>query len=139
MCCMQGELEHRRGKRCYKRVNKGKFIVGIGKQIRRERLMHRLRERNKRQQQLEDVDNLPTVSFEVEESLPATSPNQHHHISMDNSQKVQVVQWTDKNKKDPAVKVRCVICIIHQQFLFLSGFHTAPQESPSITSREPKI
>jgi hypothetical protein len=102
---MQGELEHRRGKRCYKRANKGMFIVGIGKQIRRERLMHRLRERNKRQQQREDVENLPTVPFEVEEALPATSPDQHHHISKDNRQKVQVFQWTEKNKKDPAVKV----------------------------------
>jgi hypothetical protein len=110
---MKGELEHRRGKRCYKRVNKGKFIVGIGKQIRRERLMHRLRERNKRQQ-LEDVDNLPTVPFEVEEILPATSPNQHHHISMDNRQKVQVVQWIDKNKKDPAVKVSRATYLIQQ-------------------------
>jgi len=53
------------------------FIVGIGKQIRCERLMHRFCERNKRQQQ-EDVENLPTIPFEVEETLLATPPNQHH-------------------------------------------------------------
>ena len=68
--------------------------------------MHRLRERNK-QQQKEAIKNLPTVPFEEEETLPATSPSQHHHISVDNCQKVQLVQWLDKNKKDPAVKVRC--------------------------------
>ncbi len=66
--------------------------------------MHRLRERNK-QRQREAIENLPTVPFEEEEILPATSPSQHYHISMDNRQKVQVVQWVDKNKKDPAVEV----------------------------------
>lgn len=67
--------------------------------------MYRLRERNKQQQQDPTIENLPTVPFEEEEYLPATSPSQHYHISMDNRQKVQVVQWVDKNKKDPAVEV----------------------------------
>ena len=119
ICYIQGELEHRRGKRCYKRVSKGKFVVGIGKQIRRERLMHRIRERNKIRQQNQMIRNLPTVPFEEEETLPATSPNQHHHISVENRQKVQVVQWTSTNEKDPAVKVSCTYIIL-LQFSFCS-------------------
>jgi hypothetical protein len=38
---LQGELEHRRGKRFFQSVRKGKHaILGIGLQVRRQRLMH---------------------------------------------------------------------------------------------------
>jgi hypothetical protein len=110
--------------------------VGIAKQIQRQCLMHRFHEWNKQQRQCEAIENLPTVPFEEEETLPATSPNQHHHISMDNRQKVQVVQWVDKNKKDPAVKVRCHTnsVLFNANSHSALGLYTTPQESPLITS-----
>ncbi len=96
--------------------------------------MHRLRARNVQQRQPEAIENLPTVPFEEEETLPATSPNQHHHISMDNRQKVQVVQWVDKNKNDPAVKVSCKYEFFPCDSHFSLGLYTTPQEPPSLTS-----
>jgi hypothetical protein len=100
-------LEHRRAKRMYKRVSKGKHIVGIGLQVRRERMIHRLQERNKHQlQQLAHAqDDLPTVSFEQRETLPPTLPTSHHHISNDTRQKVELPLWLRDNKKDPAIRV----------------------------------
>jgi hypothetical protein len=98
-----GELEHRRGKRHFKTVRKGKHILGIGLQVRRERLIHRLRERNKQNQATND---LPTVSFEEQSDvLPPTLPTQHHHMSLNSRQKVQLSQWLDKNRDDPAIYV----------------------------------
>jgi hypothetical protein len=56
---------------------------------------------NKQQQQ---PDDLPTVPFEDQsEILPPTAPTQHHHISINSRQKVQLAQWLSRNEKDPAV------------------------------------
>jgi hypothetical protein len=40
----QGELEHRRVKRFYQRVHKGKFTRGIAKQQQRERVIAKMKE-----------------------------------------------------------------------------------------------
>ena len=116
---LQGELEHRRGKRFFKSVRKGKHaILGIGLQVRRQHLIHQLKERQKQSMKqagtsdLEshisttDANDLPTVPFEEQENLPPTLPTLHHHISLDNRQKIQVSQWLHRNQADPAVKVR---------------------------------
>lgn len=107
-----GELEHQRGKRHFKTVRKGKHILGIGLQVRRERLIHRLRERNKQNQATVDPNNdLPTVSFEEQsEALPPTPPTSHHHISIDSRQKVQLSQWLHNNRDDPAILVSVSGC-----------------------------
>ena len=98
-----GELEHQRGKHHFKTVRKGKHILGIGLQVRRECLIHQLRVRNKQNQAIND---LPTVSFEEQSDvLPPTLPTQHHHISLNSRQKVQLSQWLDKNCDDPAIYV----------------------------------
>lgn len=96
---LQGELEHRRGKRYYKRVNKGKFIVGIGKQVRRERYFHRTRALRKSKSS--SADKL------LEESLPSTptSLEQHHHISSDTRSKIILPVWLNQHKNDPALLV----------------------------------
>ena len=115
----QGELEHRRGKRFFKRVRKGKHILGIGLQVRRERIIHKLQERNKRiqerlnkQRQPLTKDDLPTVPFEDHtETLPPTAPTQHYHISINSRQKVQLSQWLSRNEKDPAVHVSISVLI----------------------------
>ena len=104
-----GELEHRRVKRHFKTVRKGHHVLGIGLQVRRERLIHRLRERNKQNQARVDPNDLPTVSFEEQsDALPPTLPTQHYHISVDSRQKVQLSQWLHKNCDDPAILVSVI-------------------------------
>jgi hypothetical protein len=100
-------------KRFYKRVRKGKHVIGIGLQVRRERLIHRLKERNQHIP-VTDVpngfENLPTVPLEVTESLPPTTPGDHYQISSDTRQKVQLLQWLKTNETDPALRV-CLILV----------------------------
>ena len=36
---MQGELEHRHCKRFYPRVHKGQFVIGIAREVQRERIL----------------------------------------------------------------------------------------------------
>jgi hypothetical protein len=101
-------MEHQRGKRFFKVVRKGKHIYGIGQRVRRQRLIHRLKERNlqRRQKSSSDqTDDLPTVPFEEHEPLPPLPPTEHHQISTDTRQRIQITQWLDKNSADPAVFV----------------------------------
>ena len=103
---LQGEREHRHVKSHFKCVRKGKHALGIGQRIRRQRLMYRIKERNRKRQQLaNNRDNLPTVPFEEDELLPPTSPNQHYHISNNTRQKFQLSLWLRQNKDDPAIEV----------------------------------
>lgn len=115
-----GELEHRRGKRHFKTVQKGKHVLGIGLQVRRERLIHRLQERNKQNPALATVDpsnDLPTVSFEEQsDALPPTPPTSHHHISVDSRQKVQLSQWLHKNRDDPAILVSVCTTLLSESY-----------------------
>jgi hypothetical protein len=107
-----------------------------------------LKERQKQREQLEhqagssqsqvtadspSADDLPTVPFEEEESLPPTLPTQHHHISMDKRQKIQVPQWLHRNQADPALKVRHPLyCLSLEKLTLLLGFLTTAQEPPLI-------
>jgi len=97
--------------------------------------MHLLRERNKQRRQTAavDRDDLPTVPFEEEEILPATSPKQHHHISTDNRQKVQVAQWVHKNKEDPAIKVCLSPTNVHSTVMSLISSRTLYHASRTIS------
>ena len=98
-------------KRFYKRVRKGKHEIGIGQQVRRERLIHRLKERNQQMPETDQfqVENLPTVPLEVTESLPPTMPSDHFQISSDTRQKVHLLQWLKTNENDPALRVRITL------------------------------
>ncbi len=116
----------------YKHVRKGKHIIGIGLQVRRERMIHRLQERNKRrlQQLAHTQDDLPTVSFEERETLPPTLPTSHHHISIDTRQKVELPLWlrSDSNKRDPAIQVIDRGLVFTISDLILLGFSTTFKE-----------
>lgn len=90
----------------YRRVHKGKHVLGIGLQVRRERFVHLLRERNTRHQQTAEQLEPATVPFEDDEPLPSTQPDQHYHIANDTRHKVHIARWLDKNKNDPALHVR---------------------------------
>jgi hypothetical protein len=94
-------------KRHYKAVRKGKHVLGIGLRVRRERLIHQLRERNRQDHTLAtNSDDLPTVPFEEQsDTLPLTPPTQHYHMSASSRQKVHLTVWLHKIRHDPAVLV----------------------------------
>ena len=124
----QGELEHRRVKRFYARTNKNKaFTQQITRQQRRERIIRKIRERLKKQDDTNvaclsrDAEILhlpvnfkgiqspsPAVSFEESDALPQTSPEVHHHISNSTRQKENIFKWVDyhKHNGDQPVMVR---------------------------------
>jgi hypothetical protein len=95
----------------YRRVHKGKHVIGIGLQVRRERFIHILQERNK--QHNSEVATLPTVPFEEPETLPYTPPELHHHMSNDTRYKVNLTQWLGRNIQDPAICVGSLMCFNH--------------------------
>lgn len=87
-------------------MHKGHHVSGIAQQVRRERLLHQMKEKNKKRKRREDVtDDLPSVPFEDEETLPVVPPEEHHHISKDARSKIDLSIWLSKNKEDPALKV----------------------------------
>jgi hypothetical protein len=53
-----------------------------------------------------ECEDLPTVAVEEPDTLPPTLPEVHHHISTDTRQKVELLQWLDRNREDPAIQVR---------------------------------
>ncbi|KIJ06917.1 hypothetical protein PAXINDRAFT_19881 [Paxillus involutus ATCC 200175] len=119
-----GELEHRRVKRFYARMNKIKFTRGIAKQQQRERLLRQLRE-TKQQQEAEAItaqqgmssrepghseteagaeeSNSPFLHFVDQEQLPHCSPNAHYQVSLSQKHYWDISSWLRKNRDDPAV------------------------------------
>jgi len=98
----QGELEHRRSKRFYPIVRKGKHAVGIGKAVSRERLLQFISQRTVASKvRLSRKGRKP-----VKESLPHTSPTIHHHISAETRNKVDIADLLDVHEGDPALEVR---------------------------------
>jgi hypothetical protein len=109
----QGELEHRRVKRFYQRVHKGKFTRGIAKQQQRERVIAKMKElapqasRKGTQKRRDDAQGWgDSISSPDDETLRDIRPQQHHHISADVRYKVQLSTWLDDKQDDPALKVR---------------------------------
>ena len=76
----QGELEHRRSKRFYPIVQKGRHAGGIGKAVSRERLLQLISQRTIGLTQPK-VRLSPKGCKPVKESLLQTSAITHHHIS----------------------------------------------------------
>jgi len=100
--------------------------------VRRERYFHRTRRAlpsHKAKSSFED--NLPTVPVHVEEILPPTSPDQHHHISQDTRSKIILPVWLTEHEGDPALLV-CPFLIQIIQFPDgqLTGLSTTAEESP---------
>ncbi|KDR76734.1 hypothetical protein GALMADRAFT_225666 [Galerina marginata CBS 339.88] len=124
-----GELEHRRVKRFYARTNKGRtFQRQISKHHRRERILRRIASRVKLSQTQAESSipshptqhqpsvnittpapappihlDTPIVPFDQSDALPATLPEQHHHISNSKRHSLNVFRWLDDNEGDPAL------------------------------------
>ena len=116
----QEELKHRRVKRQYSRVHKGKFTVGIAKRTRRERILHNIMKRHshlkvsrKRKHGVPDplstlsstTSGNPSIPFSSSEPLPAAPSNQHYQMSSEIRHKVFLSVWLGDNKGDPTLKV----------------------------------
>ena len=105
----QGELEHRRCKRFYPRVHKGKFVVGIGKQIRRERILRNAgKDRGlnvTRPRKKQKKSSRPNPDIPHPESLPAAPPQQHYQIADDVRNWVDISRFLGEYHGDPAVHV----------------------------------
>ena len=112
---IQGELEHRRVKRFYPRVHKGKFkfINGIARHVRRERILHNLKMRPG----LQPLRPLPKkrklnpqksfiLPFSATETLPTASANQHYIMSRDTKFPINITTDLGDNLEDPARVVR---------------------------------
>ena len=114
-------------------MRKGNHVLGIGLRVRRERLIHRLRQRNK--QLTSNSDDLPTTPFEEQsDRLPLTLPTQHYHMSVYSRQKVQLAQWLYNNRDDPALLVSTQCTFIFLGLIRCLEFLTTSQEPPFVTS-----
>lgn len=106
-------MEHRRVKKFYIRVHKATFTRGIAKQQRRERILHKIKEhapkntfaRKRKYGGEEHTASKPYVAFKDDETLPPSSPHEHHHISTDTRHKLDLLCWLGEHKDDPAVEV----------------------------------
>ena len=101
----QGELEHRRSKRFYPIVRKGRHAGGIGKAVSRERLLQLISQKTIGSTHPK-VRLSPKGRKPVKESLPQTLPITHHHISAETRNKVDIADVLDENEGDPALEVR---------------------------------
>jgi len=123
----QGESEHRRVKRQYRRVHKGSFTRGIATQQQRERRLiqigeaapkdtgtssQKCKDSDRRNTLREDQDN--SHPSEDNEALPPIRPQDHHYISPGVLHKIRLSTWLGENQDDPALKVRMYYWSIRQ-------------------------
>ncbi|KAG2336123.1 hypothetical protein BDR05DRAFT_897160, partial [Suillus weaverae] len=106
-----GELEHRRVKHFYVRTNKNKFVHGIAKLQRRERILQRMREVNCERAAMRDAqppveteDLRPSLHFIDQDPLPHCSPEDHYQMSSSQKHYWDVSSWLGKNRNDQATK-----------------------------------
>ena len=109
--CIKGELEHRQVKRFYPRVHKGKykFVRGIARHVRRERILHNLKKKPgllaSRPLQKKQKLNAPksfVLPFSATEAPPPTgSPNQHYEMSHETKFPIDITTDLGDNLDDP--------------------------------------
>jgi hypothetical protein len=117
----QGESEHRRVKRQYRRVHKGRFTRGIANQQHRERQLIQMGEAAPKNTSMSGqirndnrLDNLrqdqdKSTPSEDDEALPHVQPQDHHYISSSVRHKIRLSTWLDENQDDPALKVSHIV------------------------------
>jgi len=111
---IKGELEHRQAKRFYPRVHKGKykFVRGIARQVRRERILYNLNKKPgllSRPLAKKRKLNAPkgfVLPFSATEIFPTASPNQHYEMSHDTKFPIDITTDLGDNLDDPARVVR---------------------------------
>lgn len=123
----QGESEHRRVKRFYPTTWKANYTRGITKQQRRQQILRNMGSRYRKLAIAESEDSEathtsqkhqlpkqshkrtthrgPMLQFEDEETLPATDPERHYHISSDTKFKLNIQRWVIEHENDMAFRV----------------------------------
>ena len=107
LICFQGELEHRRCKRFYPRVHKGKkhYKQGIAKHVQREHNLHNIG------QELDLDMNRPAKRHRVLESVSQPgdrvpqAPQLHYQLPEQSRNIFMLDSFLRENRRDPAVKV----------------------------------
>jgi len=119
----QGELEHRRSKRFYLIVQKGRHAIGIGKAVSQEQLIQLIAQRGVSATHSKVQPN-PKGCKQVKEPLPHTSPTTHHHMSAKTQNKVDIADLLDENEGpgDPALEVVFNIYLFPSINLCFAGF-----------------
>ncbi|KAJ3768980.1 hypothetical protein FB446DRAFT_813657 [Lentinula raphanica] len=99
-----GELEHRRVKRFYARTNK---VFGYTRQVvgheRRIRVIKSIQRNLRQAQKSSEASSDPRVPFQHSDPIQPLEPERRYKISNDTSQWVQIHQFMNSNKDDPAV------------------------------------
>ena len=108
----QGELEHRRVKRFYKRTNKTRFERQIAKQERMERHYRKYINtlRNKTGVRTTPRARLPT------DPANDTSPRQHYSIAKRDRDHIDLYALAHRHAGDPALKVSRFLCRFPQSY-----------------------
>lgn len=101
----QGEQEHKRPKRLYLRVSRAHPVIGIAKQVARERRMHLMRAHN------------DSLALNKQEESNALVP---YVISREKRQKLDIYTWLGENKGDPALAVCSHILTLYSGHSLLS-------------------
>ena len=110
---LQSEREHRRLKTYYARTNKNKFTRQCAHHERRERILRGIRSKEKEWMEHEQVERGNHIdgakeahlSFEQADPLPQTLPHDHVHISKSKKHCVDLRQFVNERRNDPAFHV----------------------------------
>ncbi|KAK7064901.1 hypothetical protein R3P38DRAFT_3302318 [Favolaschia claudopus] len=113
-----GELEHRRVKRFYARTNKNTAVRQMTVLERREQALAKIARTlgkilppspppapfaSTKKQKKKALKPQMSLDFAESESLPYTSPEQHHHISHSRNFYLSIPHFLSENRGDPAV------------------------------------
>jgi hypothetical protein len=99
-------LEHRRVKRFYARTNKNKYARQCARIERRQRILrNQWKKAAKGKEKEVNDEGRPSLGFKDAETLPFTSPREHHHISESNRYREVIPRWLGTLTQDPATRV----------------------------------
>ena len=116
---LKSEREHRRLKAYYARTNKNKFTRQCARHEQRERILRTIctkeKDRSVHEQTELNRDNGTKdtrLSFEEADPLPQTSPQDHIHISQSKQHRIDLCQFVNERRNDPAFHVSLVSLLL---------------------------
>jgi hypothetical protein len=130
---VQGELEHRRCKRFYPRVHKGKFAPGIAREVRRERILQfkaknhgpvATRPPQKKRKKISGKSF--SIPFSQSEPLPRANQDLHYQMSNETRHPHDITMMLGEHYGDPALEVstllflkifRRLLTVFYQNFI----------------------
>ena len=137
---IQGELEHQQAKHFRPWVHKGKFkfVCGIARHVRRERILHNMRKKlplqppSKKQKLTCTSQTSFLLPFSATETFQSTSPNQHYEMSHDTKFPIDITIDLGDNLDDPAQTIHWLyICHSNHLNHSLLGNSWSTNRSPA--------